>query len=105
MRAVVLTGAAAALSLLLFGGAPALAGDGLSLASGHPGTPAYAAGVGLSSLIKFELLPREKIDLQVRTSSGPVDNVHLLRRGRGRPRDPAGGDRPCGRASASAPFA
>jgi hypothetical protein len=81
MRASVLTGAAGTLSLLLVGAAPTLAEERFSLAGGQPGTPAYAAAVGLSSLIQFELLPKERVDLQLRATSGPVDNVRLLRQG------------------------
>ena len=49
--------AVGAMMLFLTLDAPALAGEKLALASGRSGTPSYAAGVGLSALIKFELLP------------------------------------------------
>ena len=58
----------------------ALAGEQFVLATGQPQAPAYAAGIGIASLVKFELSPRYKIDLQAITSSGPVDNVQLMRK-------------------------
>ena len=73
--------AVGAMMLLLTFNATALAGEKLALASGRSGTPTYAAGVGLSSLIKFELLPTDKIDLQALESPGAVDNARLLQTG------------------------
>jgi TRAP transporter TAXI family solute receptor len=58
----------------------ASAGEQFILATGQPQAPAYAAGIGIASLVKFELSPRYKIDLQAITSSGPVDNVQLMRK-------------------------
>ncbi len=60
---------------------PAIAGEQLILATGQVKEPAYTAGVGLASLIKFELQPSHKIDLQVVRSQGPVDNVRLMQSG------------------------
>ena len=82
MRAAIASAVAGMVMQLLAGLSPALAGERLLLASGRSDTPAYAAGVGLSSLIKFELLPKRRIDLQALESSGPVDNVRLLQAGR-----------------------
>ncbi|MGI9506954.1 MAG: TAXI family TRAP transporter solute-binding subunit [Geminicoccaceae bacterium] len=81
MRALTWPGKAGVLMSLLLGGGPVLAGDELALASGGADARTYAAAVGLSSLIKFELLPREKIDLRVLDSTGAIDNVHLLKTG------------------------
>ncbi len=81
MRALTWPGTAGVLMSLLLGGGPVLADDELALASGGAEAQTYAAAVGLSSLIKFELLPREKIDLQVLESTGAVDNVNLLKAG------------------------
>lgn len=81
MRALTWPPMAGILISLLLGGGPVSAADELALASGKADARAYAAAVGLSSLIKFELLPREKIDMQVLESSGAVDNVHLLKDG------------------------
>ncbi len=67
--------------LFLLGSGPGLADENLSLAGGQRDTPSYRAGIGLSSLIKFELLPNEKIDLQPLESSGAIDNVHMLQAG------------------------
>ena len=71
-------GSACACLLFLLGGGPGFADDDLSLAGGGSDTPSYRAGVGLSSLVKFELLPRDKIDLQTVESSGAIDNVRML---------------------------
>ncbi len=60
---------------------PAIAGEQLILATGHVKDPAYTAGVGLASLIKFELQPVHKIDVQAVRSQGPVDNVRLMQSG------------------------
>ncbi|MDH3660502.1 MAG: TAXI family TRAP transporter solute-binding subunit [Alphaproteobacteria bacterium] len=81
MRATTWPGAAGALMFLLLADGPALAGENLVLASGRSDTPAFAAAVGLSSLIKFELLPTEKIDLQTLESSGAVDSMRRLQAG------------------------
>lgn len=70
-----------AMMLHLTFGAAALADEKLALASGRSGTPTYTAGVGLSTLIKFELLPTDKIDLQALESPGVIDNVRLLQTG------------------------
>jgi len=59
----------------------ASAGERLVLATGQRQAPAYAAGIGIASLIKVELGPIHKIDLQAITSPGPVDNVHSIREG------------------------
>ena len=65
--------------LLLFSVAqPAETAETLTLASGPADSRAYAASVGLASLIKFKLLPSQKIDLQAVNSSGAVDNVRRL---------------------------
>ena len=74
-------GAAGALAFLVVGSWPAFAGDSLTLAAGRNDTPTYRAGVGLSSLIKFELLPTDKIDLQPMESSGAIENVRMLQSG------------------------
>lgn len=81
MRAATWRGAAGALILLSASADPALAAEKLMLATGKSGAPSYAAGVGLSSLIKFELLPKENIDLQPLDSTGAIDNVRLLQSG------------------------
>lgn len=82
MRAVRWSSAAAGVLLChLMTTGPVLAGEKLLLASGRSDAPAFTAAVSLSSLIKFELLPTEKIDLQTLESSGAVDNVHLLQAG------------------------
>ena len=70
------------LAVLLIGGNSALASQKLTLAAGQSDKPSYAAGVGLSSLIKFELLPSRKIDLQVLATTGAVDNVRKLQSGK-----------------------
>jgi len=80
MRAVTWPGTAGLLIVLLLSGGPVLAGEKLKLASGQAKARSYAAAVGLSSLIKFELLPREKIDMQVLESSRTIDNVRLLQK-------------------------
>lgn len=79
----VLSRCAMLVTLLLALGAEksASAGDMLTLASGRTDAPAYAAGVGLASLIKVELLPTHKIDLQAVVSAGAVDNVRLMQEG------------------------
>ncbi|MGI9417523.1 MAG: TAXI family TRAP transporter solute-binding subunit [Geminicoccaceae bacterium] len=82
MKAAMWSAAAGVLLQLLVGGQPVAAGERLQLASGLGGTPAFSAGVGLSSLIKFELLPRERIDLQAVESPGAIDNLRMLRSGR-----------------------
>lgn len=82
MKAAMWPGAMGVLMHLFVGFQPAAAGERLSLAGGQSGTPAFAASVGLSSLIQFELLPEKKIDLQTLESLGAVDNVRLLQSGR-----------------------
>ena len=72
---------ASALMLFMIGSGPALAGGELTLASGRSDAQAYTAAVSLSSLIKFELLPTKKIDLQTVESSGAIDSVRLLQTG------------------------
>lgn len=59
----------------------AMAGERLFLAAGERGTPAYQAGIGLASLIKVELGPLHKIDMQAISLPGSLDNIELLRRG------------------------
>ena len=81
MRAAIQSAAASALLALAVGTSPLQAADTLNLASGRSNGAAYAAGVGLSSLIKFKLLPSERIDLQAMESAGVVDNVRGLQAG------------------------
>jgi len=81
MSAKIWASAAGLLAALLVAGQPVAAGDVFKLASGRADTTSHAVGVGLSSLVKFELLPSTKIDLQIFTSTGAVDNVRLLQSG------------------------
>ncbi len=71
-------GAAFALALSWLGNSDVFAGDNLTLAAGQSGTSTYRASVGLSSLIKFELLPTDKIDLLTLVSAGAIENVRML---------------------------
>lgn len=81
MKAATWPTMAGTLMLLLTAGGPLLAGETLTLASGRSDAPVHTAGVGLSSLIKFQLLPSKKIDLHVLETAGAVDNVRLLQSG------------------------
>ena len=81
MRALTWPGVAGVLMSLLLGNTSTAAGGNLALAGGNADTRTYAAAVGLSSLIKFELLPREKIDVHLLETPGAVDNVLLLEAG------------------------
>lgn len=71
-------GLAVALAFTLIDSQPAIAGESLTLAAGRSEASTYRAGVGLSSLIKFELLPKDKIDLRTLESAGAIENVRLL---------------------------
>ncbi len=71
----------AAIVCLMTPFASATAGEALALATGRADEPAFRAGVGLSSLVKFDLLPRDQIDLQAVKSEGAIDNVRLLHDG------------------------
>lgn len=81
MRAAKWSGTASALMLFLMGSSPTIADENLLIAGGRSDTPTYRAGIGLSSLIKFELLPNEKIDLQTLESAGAIDNARMLQAG------------------------
>ncbi len=74
-------GAFGALLLVLTLGGGVRAGEILQLASGPRDSASYAAGVGLSSLIKFKLLPTRRLDLQASESAGALDNVRRLQSG------------------------
>lgn len=78
MKAVSHVVALSALVMSCGWGCPASAGELMMLASGQPDKPAYRAGVGLTSLIKVELLPSRKIDLRTIDTTGPVDNIRRL---------------------------
>ena len=78
MRAAKRLGVASALTLFFIGSWPALADENLMLAGGQNGTATYRASIGLSSLVKFELLPNDKIDVQPLESSGAIGNVRML---------------------------
>lgn len=81
MRTAIWRSGAGVLAFLLIGGGPASTEERLVLAAGKSTKPPYAAGVGLSSLIKFELLPTLKIDLQIVETEGAVDNARRLQSG------------------------
>ncbi|MGI9436764.1 MAG: TAXI family TRAP transporter solute-binding subunit [Geminicoccaceae bacterium] len=51
------------------------------LAGGQGEEAAYTASVAIASLIKFELLPTMKIDLETVNSNGAVDNIRQLQQG------------------------
>ena len=78
MRAAKWLGVRSVLTLFFIVNWPALADENLTLAGGQSGTPIYRASVGLSSLVKFELLPNDKIDLRPMESSGAIGNVRML---------------------------
>lgn len=59
----------------------ASAGERLVLATGQQQAPAFSAGVAIASLIKVDLGPRHKIDLQAASSTGPVDNIRMMQEG------------------------
>ena len=56
----------------------AQAGDAMTLVSGPSSSQSFAAGVGLSSLIKLKLLPSHQVDLLALNSNGAVDNIRKL---------------------------
>ena len=81
MRVAMRPAVAGLLMSIMIGASQAPSAETLTLASGRSDAAAYAAGVGLSSLIKFELLPTDKIDLQAIESGGVVDNIRLMQAG------------------------
>lgn len=58
--------------------ASALADDQLVLEAGRPGSEAHRLGVGLSSLVKVVVLPKEGTDLRLADGGEEVDGRYLL---------------------------
>ena len=81
MNEVRFPSAASILITLMIGSGPTSASEKLELAGGPSHDQAYTAAVSLSSLIKFKLLPTQKIDLQALKTSGAIDSVRMLQAG------------------------
>ena len=64
--------------LSVFQGAGVWANDQPTLLAGKPGTESHRLGVGLSSLIKVVVLPRQGIDLYLANGDESVDGNHLF---------------------------